>query len=231
MRPWFYKLLSYFWDIQIDYRHSLINGDLVVFLVKGRYQLCTANAIYSFEDKYDNFGNVFREYIDLSKLPGNRVLILGLGLGSVPLILDMINPGKWSFSSVEIDPEICELASLYAYPKIKSPITTIIGDASSFVKTCTEQFDLICIDLFIDEDVPENCSSLAFLNDVQSCLAPGGLIVNNTLAFTKSHKESANEYYQSKFKKVFREASLIHTHKNFMLLSDISYLKTEIIKR
>ena len=214
------KLMSYFWDIQIDYRHSEINGDLIVFLVKGRYQLCTANAIYSFETKYDNFGNVFEDYLDLDKIQGNRVLVLGLGLGSVPQILDKYRTRKWNFVAVEIDPEVCELASIYGYPLISSPIQTHITDAEIFVNTCEDKFDIICLDLFIDDEIPQNCKSLEFLVSIKNILSDNGVVVANTLAFSDRHKEESMLYFKEKFKATFNKSCLIHTHKNYMLISD-----------
>lgn len=218
------RLFSYLWDIQVDYRQSEINGDLIVFLSKGRYQLCTANAIYSFEDRYDNFGNIFRSEFDYSHLKGNKVLVLGLGLGSVPITLDMVRPGQWDFTAVEIDDAVCELAALYGYPKIKSPIDTRVGDALVFVKTNEEQFDLICLDLFIDDIMPEASMELSFLEDLKKALAPRGVIIANTLAFTEEHKEKSEAFFSEKFLVVFPEAKLKYTHLNNMLISDKNYL-------
>lgn len=218
------RLLSYLWDIQIDYRASEINGDLIVFLSKGRYQLCTVNAIYSFEDRYDNFGNIFRKEFNYSLLKGNKVLVLGLGLGSVPITLDMVKPGQWDFTAVEIDEAVCELAALYGYPKIKSPIDTRVGDALVFVKTNQEQYDLICLDLFIDDIMPEASMEVSFLEDLKTTLAPGGVIIANTLAFTEEHRVKSEAFFKEKFKAVFPEAKLKYTHLNNMLISDKNYL-------
>ena len=214
------KLLSYLWDVQIDYRFSEINGDLVVFLVKGRYQLCTANAIYSFETKYANFGNIFQNYIDINVIPGNRVLIAGLGLGSVPQILDELRPKSWNFDAIEIDPEICELAALYGYHLISSPIQTHILDASLYMQLCKEKYDLVCLDLFIDDEIPESCISLEFLQDVRNTLSQKGLVIANTLAFSEKHKKWSKEYFTEKFKAIFPKGCIVHTHKNYMLISN-----------
>ncbi len=220
------RLLSYLWDIQVDYRPSEINGDLVVFLSKGRYQLCTANAIYSFEDRYDNFGNIFRDQLDYSRLKGNKVLVLGLGLGSVPITLDIVKPNHWDFTAVEIDEAVCELAALYGYPKIKSPIDTRVGDALVFVKTNQESYDLICLDLFIDDIMPEASMELEFIEDLRSTLAPGGVVVANTLAFTEEHKAKSEAFFKEKFLATFPEAVLQYTHLNNMLISDKNYLRS-----
>ncbi len=218
--PSWRHVLSYLVDLQVDYRPSDINGDLVVFLSRGKYQLCTANAIYSFEDRYDNFANLFRALINLEYINGNKVLILGLGLGSVPVTLDKLKPGLWEFTAVEIDETVCELASIYGYPKIISPIDTHITDAAIFMETCTQHYDLICLDVFVDDVIPDVCTQVDFLQNIRSCLAPNGLLIANTLAFSEEHRAKSRNFYDNQFLEVFPNAVLVPTHLNFMLLSE-----------
>ena len=86
-QPIWKRLLSYFFEWHIESAPSEANPHLYVSLKNGRYQLCTANAVYSYEDLYTNFLRAF-EQIDFDKVPGKDVLILGLGLGSIPIILE-----------------------------------------------------------------------------------------------------------------------------------------------
>ncbi|MBL0101907.1 MAG: hypothetical protein IPP49_19210 [Saprospiraceae bacterium] len=53
------KWLSYFTEIHIESVTSDYNEELEVLLNNGRYQLCTPNAVYSYADKYSNFGDSF----------------------------------------------------------------------------------------------------------------------------------------------------------------------------
>ncbi len=73
-QPFWKSLLSYIWEIPIESCASALNPDLHVSLKRGRYQLFTENAIYSYADLYDNFVKGFRQ-IDLSRLPNEDVLI------------------------------------------------------------------------------------------------------------------------------------------------------------
>jgi hypothetical protein len=77
--PFWKNLLSYFFEFHIESAPSEVNPHLYVSLSRGRYQLATASAIYSFEDLYDNFFNAFKQ-INLDENPIKNVLILGLGL-------------------------------------------------------------------------------------------------------------------------------------------------------
>jgi len=212
--------LSYLWDVQIDYRHSEINDDLIVMLCKGRYQLCSANAIYSYEDKYANFSNLFRDHLRLDNWNGSDVLLLGLGLGSIPVTLDQLYPKRWSFTAVEIDPAVCELASIYGYPKIVSPIQTIVGDAVNFMTAHEEDYDMICVDLFIDDVMPEHSKSADFLEEVKRSLRPGGILITNNLAFTKEHQKQSQDFFDNVFREVFPKGKIIKTHVNFMMIND-----------
>ena len=73
------------------------------FLVKGRYQLCTEKPFILTETKYDNFANAFRQ-ISLEGV--NDVLVLGLGLASIPYILEKIHHKDFVYTGVEIDEEV-----------------------------------------------------------------------------------------------------------------------------
>ncbi|HAI57462.1 MAG TPA: hypothetical protein DCM04_05945, partial [Saprospirales bacterium] len=52
-------LLSYLMEVHLESSSSEHNEYLHVSLNKGRLQLSTANAIYSYADKYENFYNIF----------------------------------------------------------------------------------------------------------------------------------------------------------------------------
>lgn len=228
MKPNFFQnILSHLWDIQVDYRPSEINGDLIVLLVKGRYQLCTENAIYSYEDKYDNFGNLFRDHLTLEGLQGTKSLILGLGLGSVPILLEKeVQPKReWQFTAVEIDEMVCELASIYGYPKIESDVQTIIADAAVFLELTEEIYDLVCLDIFIDDVTPSHCTSEDFIQSIKDCTHEKGLVVANQLAFTEEHKKRSKDFFENTFKAIFPNAVLIPTHLNMMCVSNKSFLK------
>ena len=220
MLPWWKKALSYLWDIEIEYRTSLINPNLYVILSRGKLQLCTSDAVYSFEDKYYNFNQVLKYDLALESLPGNRVLILGLGLASIPIILDQIKPGKWNFTAVEIDEEVCSLAATYGYPKLHSEIQTIIADAAVYIDSTEEKFDLICVDIFEGATIPESFMSFDFLEALEERVRPEGLIVFNTLAFSASDKVKSQNFFDNIFSKVFRDAHLLHAHRNYMLISE-----------
>ena len=219
MKSTLIKWFSYLWDVQIDYRSSEYNPDLIVYMSQGRYQLCTDRAIYSHEDKYHNFTKILREEVDYDKLNGNKVLILGLGLGSVPILLDQIKLGHWNITAVEIDEEVIELALLYGYPKIDSQMHSITADAAVYVDLCQEKFDLICVDVFVGEHTPHKFRTPQFLESLQGLSNPNGLVIYNTLAFTEEDRKLSKAYYNEVFLPAYPHSRCINAHKNYMLLS------------
>lgn len=186
-------------------------------LNRGRYQLCTAHAIYSFEDLYDNFFKAF-EQIDLARFPIQNVLILGLGLGSVPTMLEKNFGKKYNYTAVEIDESVIYLATKYALPQLESKIQTICADAFAFVMQCQQQFDMICMDVFLDDVVPEDFEDLIFLEKLKNLIAPNGILLYNRIANNPKDVEDTKNFYEKKFKQVFTEGDYLEVRGNWMLL-------------
>jgi len=131
------SLLKYLWsyvtDVHIESMSSDYNESLHVLLSKGRYQLCTPNAIYSFADKYSNFTDTFTQ-LDLDNSNISDVLILGFGLGSIPYMLEKKFDKRYSYTGVEIDDTVIYLASKYVLDELKSEIQMIQADAWNFIQ-------------------------------------------------------------------------------------------------
>jgi SAM-dependent methyltransferase len=160
------KWLSYIAEIHIESASSEYNPHLYVSLRKGRYQLSTKGAVYSFADLYDNFLKAFQR-IDLDRLPGNEVLVLGLGLGSIPYILEKTFQRKYYYTAVEIDETVADLANRYTLSNLKSSVEVIVADAYAYILQTGVQYDLICMDVFIDATVPSPFEEREFLQALQ----------------------------------------------------------------
>ncbi len=186
-------------------------------LNRGRYQLCTAHAIYSFEDLYDNFFEAFR-IIDLDKFPIKNVLVLGLGLGSIPTMLEKNFGKKYHYTAVEIDESVIYLASKYALPKLESKIEIICADAFAYVMQCEQQFDLVCMDVFLDDIVPEAFEDILFLEKLKQLVHPDGILLFNRISNHRLDITNAEVFYKEKFKQVFPEGSYLEIKGNWMLL-------------
>ena len=224
--PRWKKWLSYLIELHIESAPGDLNPHLYVSLKKGRFQLCTKNAVYSYEDKYDNFKRIFKQ-LSLDFLENGNVLILGFGLGSVPLLLQQNGLKRLSITGVELDENVIYLASKYALEKIEYPTEIIETDAAAFIYSTYEKYDLIVVDVFVDDVIPEQCRSLEFLEACKERLSVEGILLFNALAATDEDKDQAEQLYFETFGKVFPTGKLVDVLGNYIFVSKKSSLKNE----
>lgn len=220
----FKSLLSYVTEMHIETISSEYNEELHVVLKNGRYQLCTPNAIYSYGDKYGNFKGIF-EQIDFQRASIQNVLLLGFGLGSIPFMLEKKFGKLYSYTGIEIDEAIIYLASKYVLDELKADIELIQADANYFIMQANSTYDMICIDIFVDDKIPEVFLDIDFLYDVQDNLASNGFIIFNHLAYNENDKRAADDYYTNVFEKVFPNGASLKIKGNCMMISDRSKLR------
>ncbi len=224
-QPWWKKYLSYIIDYPIESTGSDHNPELYVQLVKGRYQLSTHNAIYSFADKYDNFFGIF-EALNLPDDDENiDVLILGLGMASIPYMLEKNFNKKYNYTAVEIDEEVTYLASKYVLNDLESEIQLITADAFSFLQLDESKYDIIAMDIFDSDIIPEQFESEDFLTLLKDSLSEDGLLIYNRLFQSKEDEKLSNSFYNGNFLNVFPSGTALNIHGNKMLLNTSKYLK------
>lgn len=215
--PRWKKWMSYLTEFHVEDAPSDFNPELHVCLVNGRYQLCTENAIYSYADLYDNFSGAF-EQLNLKKRTIKKVLILGFGMASIPIILEKMGLG-YSYTAVEIDEQVIYLASKYELPYLSSPIQMICADAAQWVQITEEQFDLIAVDVFLDDVIPDRFTQSFFLENTKELLRPEGLLLYNRLANTEEDLEKTKTFFEETFQKVFPDAKVLEVGGNRMLVN------------
>ena len=200
MPNFFKKLYSYINPIVIESYSSDVNADLHILLSKGRYMLCAENAVYSYEDKYINFKRAFEE-IDIKKHPFEKVLILGFGLGSIPILMEQIYGRTFDITGVELDENIVYLAQQYGMPKIKSAVKLQIANARTYVDVVTEKYDLVISDIFINDEVPQIFETEEYCNRLQELLTEDGLVLYNRLYHTSKTTATTDLFINDVFSK------------------------------
>lgn len=221
-QPLWKRLLSYLTTVEIEQTSSLHNPILRLFLSKGRYQLQTPNAIYSYDDLYDNFTKAF-QLLDFQKVKIENVLILGFGLGSIPVLLEKHFQKKYHYTAVEIDAEVLRLANQYVVPNIASPIEQICNDAYNFAAETDRKFDLICMDVFLDDIVPTALEADDFLHFLERMLNENGVLLFNKLAFLNKDKQIAKNFYRRQFKRIFTEGGYLDVDGNYILVNKADF--------
>lgn len=174
------KYFSWIVPTQLEKVKGELGHQLEVNVQNGRVLLDTENVNYSFGSLQDVFDYAFKK-TNLYETNINSVLILGFGSGSVAEILHQHNRPNIQFTGVEADKEVIRLAKKY-FPIAASPYVKIIHDtAEHFAENCKDTFDIIVIDVFLEEKVPASVQSTDFLQYVKALLTKQGKIYFNKM--------------------------------------------------
>ena len=97
----------------------------------------------------------------------------------------------------------------------------IVADAAIAVQQLPEEsYDLICVDVFADDYVPEVFEQVEFLERAKALLRPHGVLLFNRLAANPKDWDASQGFYDEVFKSVFQQAHCLDVGGNFMLVSD-----------
>ncbi|CAN5304661.1 hypothetical protein BH09BAC1_BH09BAC1_28200 [soil metagenome] len=221
------KLISYLIEIPIETRNSDHSPKLKVTLKNGRYALGTNTVYYSHEDQYTSFKQAF-EFLRPKQEEVKRVLVLGYGLGSIPHILHRQHHIKAHYTAVEIDPVVVGMAQRYGNLPEGSIVHWINADALSYVTYSKEQYDFICVDIFIDNTVPQAFLQKEFLTEAARLLKPMGKLLFSHLTTSEEQRTEVAAYFKEVFQNVFPDATYVDTTGNWVLVGE---KKTIILKR
>jgi len=106
----------------------------------------------------------------------HRALVLGLGAGVVPMTLARRGT---EVTAVEIDPVSFQVAEKH-FGFDPRKVRGIEADARTYLRACRSTYDLIVIDLFHGDGIPEYLITRDFFHDLRGCLKPDGVAVFNT---------------------------------------------------
>lgn len=205
------RFLSYFFPVRVEETSSAMHPKMWVHLYKGRYRLSTEKAVYSWEDLYSCYRVALKaEGYDSKSI--ESLLVLGFGLGAVPKMLKKFGQDGFKSIGVELDPKIIELNKEYGY-SLQAGDEIYCKDAIEFVKQDRESYDLIVLDVFIEEIVPDSISTASFYSDVANRLKQNGAVLHNRMTDTAELIKSAEKAFEE-FKAVFPNAKIIETGSN-----------------
>ncbi|MDO5106265.1 spermidine synthase [Capnocytophaga sp.] len=188
------KWLSYLFPISVHKQKSLINKSIDVAFRNGRLVLDTPNTNYS----YGSLQRILRLGLRQIGFPQVRamkhILVLGLAGGSVvkTLVDEIGYTGK--ITAVDIDAEIVNLACNYFKINEIPNLKIKIADAQEFVKKEKSAYDLIIIDIFQDDTMPDFLFTTEFINHIFSLMTPNGIILFNTMKISELHSERNSKF-------------------------------------
>lgn len=116
-----------------------------------------------------------------SMYPKNsKSLVLGLGGGIVAVQLDKFLNHK--VDAVELDEKIIDISNDYFDLNLTN-VQTYCDDARRFIKTSSEKYNLIVLDIFNGEIAPSHGLSIDSFEDIKKNLTSDGIIVINFNGF------------------------------------------------
>jgi spermidine synthase len=124
------------------------------------------------------------------------VLIVGLGGGTLPRALSRLLPNA-TIETVEIDPAVTRVAEKYFDFRPSDRVKVTELDGRVFVKRAlrdARHYDLIMLDAFDHEYIPEHLLTREFLQEVKALLAPGGVLAANTFSSSRLYDHESVTY-------------------------------------
>ena len=124
------------------------------------------------------------EYIRIAMLgmvmtpPQERVLMIGLGGGTFTTLLRRHYPNL-RIDVVEIDPMVVEVAKTFFGVREDERYRVYVADGAKYVRQTKRRYELVLIDAYGGEGIPEDLSSPVFFNAVKSRLSPKGVAILN----------------------------------------------------
>jgi spermidine synthase len=183
---------SYFVKRILASRSTPHNPLLEVVYVNGRCVLNARNVNYSFGSLHRVFEEAFAK-LRLEERRLRDVLLLGCGAGSVVQILRAKYSRDCAITAVEIDPVVIELAREHFLIDRVPELEIVCMDAAEYVAASPGAYDLVVIDLFVDDRVPEQFRTPGFVKRVGKLLRPGGLLVHNVIDDDEETRARADE--------------------------------------
>ena len=133
-----------------------------------------------------------------------RVLIAGLGGGSLPSALTTLFP-EAQIDVIEIDQAVVNVAKEFFDFEVTDQVSVIVNDARVYVKRAAlleKKYDLVILDAFTGDYIPEHLLTLEFLQEVRSIMTPDGVLVANTFSTSRFY-DHESETYQRAFGEFF----------------------------
>ncbi len=125
-----------------------------------------------------------------------RVLMVGLGGGTIPTALNELYP-QAVIDAVEIDPAVVRMAREYFAFESNERLRVHEIDARVFTKRARKrgtQYDLILLDAYNGDYIPEHLLTREYLEESKALLTPNGVLAANTFAVSDLYDHESATY-------------------------------------
>lgn len=212
---WVKYLLSFVYPQTVEITYSEINGEIRVQKIFGHNRIVVGKHTQSGEYVADLLGKA----VNAAKFSSSpkSILVWGLGGGSIIAVLNRVFPNT-HITGVEIDPEMIRLGKKYLNLELTKNLNITISDAFAFVKKKgADKFDLVIINCYVGDAVPDKLESIEFLESVREILTENGVAIFNRLYFSK-HREKTDDFL-SNIKKIFSDVRTRKIFSNFIVFA------------
>jgi|HubBroStandDraft_6_1064221.scaffolds.fasta_scaffold15869_5 spermidine synthase len=125
-----------------------------------------------------------------------HILVIGLGGGTLPLTLEKLLPHA-DIDTVEIDPAVVLVAQRYFGFQTEARLHVFEQDGRAYVRQAIragKHYDLIMLDAYDNQYIPEHLLTREFLGEVKLLLAPDGVVAANTFSQSKLYSNESVTY-------------------------------------
>lgn len=132
----------------------------------------------------------------LLKPDPEKILIIGLGGGSLPLTFNDLFPGA-QIDTVEIDDAVVRVAKQFFFFDETENMKVYVDDGRPFIKRASirkQKYDYIILDAFSGDYIPEHMMTQEFLEEVKSIMTDDGVLVANTFSTSRLYDHESVTY-------------------------------------
>jgi spermidine synthase len=126
----------------------------------------------------------------------HSILIIGLGGGTLPRTLEQLLP-QADIDVVEIDPAVVAVAGQYFGFHPDERVHLTVQDGRAYVRQAlrtTKRYELIMLDAYEHQYIPEHMLTREFLTEVRSLLQPAGIVAANTFSSSRLYQNESVTY-------------------------------------
>ncbi len=128
-----------------------------------------------------------------------RILMIGLGGGVVPTVLQQVLP-EAEIDAVEIDEAVIRVAGSHFNFRAGPHTQVHAEDGRVFIKrqlAAGVKYDLVLLDAYDGEYIPEHLLTVEFLREVGGLLTPNGAVVANTWSSSGLYDHESRTYEEA----------------------------------
>jgi spermidine synthase len=132
----------------------------------------------------------------LLKPEPKKILIIGLGGGSLPLTFNDLFPDA-QIDTIEIDDAVVRVAKQFFFFEENENMKVYVDDGRPFIKRASirkQKYDYIVLDAFSGDYIPEHMLTQEFLEEVKSIMTDDGVLVANTFSTSRLYDHESVTY-------------------------------------